>query len=73
MVYDGFHCYFLYTCQVDCQGDLVVHFTMFYAQQAQLSTINMPLKCYHIKLYNKNCKKVDLLMRISAHLYSSTP
>jgi hypothetical protein len=29
MVYDGFYCYFLSTCQVDCEGDLVVHFTMF--------------------------------------------
>ncbi len=28
MVYDEFCCYFLNTCQVDCQGDLVVHFTM---------------------------------------------
>jgi len=28
MIYDEFCCYFLYTCQVDCQGDLVVHFTM---------------------------------------------
>ncbi len=29
MVYDGYCCYFLSTCQVDCQRDLVVHFTMF--------------------------------------------
>jgi hypothetical protein len=29
MVYDGFFCYFFSTCQIDCQGDLIVYFTMF--------------------------------------------
>jgi hypothetical protein len=28
MVYDGFCCYVFSICQVDCQGDLVVYFTM---------------------------------------------
>jgi hypothetical protein len=30
MVYDGFCCYFIFTCQVDCQIDLVVYFTMLW-------------------------------------------
>jgi len=29
MVYDGFCCYFIYTCQVDYQGNLIVYFTNF--------------------------------------------
>jgi hypothetical protein len=28
MVYDEFYCYFLFTYQVNCQGDLVDYFTM---------------------------------------------
>jgi hypothetical protein len=28
MVYDGFCCHFLSTCEIDCQGDLVIYFTM---------------------------------------------
>jgi hypothetical protein len=35
MVYDGYCCYFLSTCQVDCQGDLVVYFTMFMSHNTQ--------------------------------------
>jgi hypothetical protein len=33
MVYDGFCCYFLSTCQVDFQGDLIVYFTMLMPQK----------------------------------------
>jgi hypothetical protein len=35
MVYNGYRCYFLSTCQVDCQGDLVVHFTTFMPHNTQ--------------------------------------
>jgi hypothetical protein len=35
--------------------------------------INMPLKCHHIEICNKNYRKIDTLKRILAHLYSSTP
>jgi hypothetical protein len=33
----------------------------------------MPLKWHHIMICNKNCRKIDALMRILAHLYSFAP
>jgi hypothetical protein len=33
----------------------------------------MPLKRHHIRIHNTNCRKIDVLMRILVHLYSSTP
>jgi hypothetical protein len=37
------------------------------------SMIYMLLKWHHIEIYNKNCREIDVLMRILVHLYSSAP
>jgi len=38
------------------------------------SMINMPLKWHHIGICSKNCKKIDVLMKVQvlANVYSST-
>ncbi len=43
MVYDGFCYYFLSTCHIHCQGDLVVYFTFFFALKIKKFETNMIL------------------------------
>ncbi len=48
MFYDGFYCYFFSTCQIDCQGDLIVHFTMFMSNVKTLQQkVSLYAKWFH--------------------------
>jgi hypothetical protein len=42
---------------------------IYISEWAQLSMIYMLLKWHRIETYNKNCREIDVLMRILAHLH----
>jgi len=55
-------------------GRFCDQFTFFqypYYSIKKLSMINIPLKWHHIGICNKNCRKVDMLIRILACFHSS--
>jgi hypothetical protein len=46
MIYNAFNSYFLFTCQVNCQGDLVVYFTMLTLGQTYQNNPTLQFACF---------------------------
>jgi hypothetical protein len=58
MVYDGFCDYFLFICQVDYQGDLVIYFTMLMPKNLIKQIIRLTnVKNIHAKIKMKETEK----------------
>ncbi len=76
MVYDAFCSYFLFSCQVDYQGNLVVYFTMFMCWGEHIKiiqTFNLLVPFQSYILIALSVRDMTIMLPVLHFLYITAP